>query len=439
MRVKVFTNKTFEKYINKTNYRRKYEDRWDSLDFDDIANIDVPSNSEVDQAVSNLSDVDKIALKTGADDLVVDNDGKIRLLDLDDIGKKPRKKIARKDNRFATLDLDAGKKQRKKRTGKDDRFATLDLDDSDYTDDQQLGKSNRYADLDMDDAGSGETSGSSGIGAIGILDYDDDVSTDNIIATIDDVYIALSSDNPKVVESIIKRYANDITDKSRAVEVLLAQAVKINYDCLRILCGDMKVSFTTKEKQLNYCTKEEVTRRLNWLKSIASTLSGVGNTYGLIPNAIVSCSKSQQTDCINLIDFLISWCNLPLLPVYFRGSVSRKLYDVARFILDELPAGSLSRDIVSGNKGLFARIIQHADIPKALLSDIIAKSINKRLPIETIGDATIVCIKNNFKAGLKQIDDTIDFESYKGDLVIEYIDDSDAVASNEIHNYVENK
>ena len=93
MKYKVVTNESFETYIDYlSRYRgrgKRFEDRWDSLDLDDITtDVNVPSEVEVDDAVRELDLFDDVAVKTGADDVYVGSDGKLRLLDLDPDGRQ---------------------------------------------------------------------------------------------------------------------------------------------------------------------------------------------------------------------------------------------------------------------------------------------------------------------------------------------------------------
>ena len=112
MKYKVVTNESFETYIDYLSRCRgrgkRFEDRWDSLDLDDITtDVNVPSEGEVDDAVRELDLFDDVAVKTGADDVYVGSDGKLRLLDLDPDGNKDKKPSEPDiDLRTAGLDLD---------------------------------------------------------------------------------------------------------------------------------------------------------------------------------------------------------------------------------------------------------------------------------------------------------------------------------------------
>jgi hypothetical protein len=161
----------------------------------------------------------------------------------------------------------------------------------------------------------------------------------------------------------------------------------------------------------------------------ASSLSGANNTYGLIPNAIVSCGQEDQITCVNIIDFLTSWCELPIMPIYFRGAMTRKLYHLADYLLDELPNYALDVGLLAGPKGLLTRIKNFDDIPKPLLTKIMKRVLSKEsvkvLPSRVIGGMLIICLKNGLTA---QVIKLIDFESNKGSMILDYIEDEDAVA-----------
>ena len=413
MKIKAYTNKTFEKFINYISRGRKFEDRWSDLELDDmVADIDIPSDAEISDAVRELDLVDDIAAKTGAGDVKFGSDGKIRLLDLDD-NPKSRRRISNGDDtdtRFAELDID----DRTRKRGR--RRSTQNTDEPE-----------KDRELDFDDKGADVKNKKSNLGAIGALDYDDDVDISGISASIDDVYASLCSDDPRVVKSTIKRYASDITDKNKIAEAMLAQATKLNYECLRALCGDMKVALTAKEKALNFIDRKEINDALARFKDVAKTLTGEGNTYGLIPNAIVACTPDKQIACTNIISFLRIWCDLPLLPLYFRGSVIRHNYDVAKYILDEIE--TLPTDILTGGRGLLTRLKQLDDVPKSLITSIANAVDWNKLSFMLLGDFIISLLKSGGgnKALVKKLLGNVTVS--KANNVRNYIEDEDAAAS----------
>lgn len=380
MRLRLFTNESFDNYFcGQSSRRRLFEDRWDSLDFDD-ADIDIPSQGEVEDSVRELDLVDDIAAKTGAGDIKVGGDGKIRLIDLDDKGKKVR-----------------------------------NADDD----------SSSSRDIDFDDVGNDVKDIKSNVGAIGSLDYDDDVDTSTVAASIDDVYTALASDKPETVKAIIKRYAGDIKDTERLKEAMLIQAMKLNLDCLRVLCGDMKVDLNSKEKELDYIDKDAIKSLLDKLKSIAPKLTGANNTYGLIPNAIAQCGpdKQQQAKCKKIIEYLTNNFGLPIEPVYFRGAIVKKCYDVAEYLYNKLPKDFIDKKLLVGPKGLLPRI-KNSKIPDSLLGHIVDAALEKGMSSSIIGDLIVLALtRGNTKIYNKLLKD-IDFNSNKGDLIFDYIVDN---------------
>ena len=203
--INVITNESFERYLDFLNRRDifesrrrklKHEGRFDNLDLDDItADITAPTDGEIDDAKRELDLFDDIAIKTGASDVKVDSDGQLRLLDLDPVGSPVYKHK------------------------EDDKFRELDFDET----------------------GKNVSKSKSNIGnAIGSLDYDDDIDTSDIAASIDDVYACLSSDDPRTVSAMIKRYSVDIKDRDKIRDAMLVQATNLNLPCLKILCGDME-------------------------------------------------------------------------------------------------------------------------------------------------------------------------------------------------------
>lgn len=410
MKHRVVTNKSFESYINYLNNRRRYkfEDRWDSLDLDDITtSIDVPSQGKVDSAVRDLDIVDDVAAKTGAQDIEVGSDGKLRLLDFDD-EKQDAETSNKGDARVAGLDLDDKPKKRirKSQSNKED---------------------DKIREIDFDEKGVEVSHKKSNIGtAIGALDYDDDVDVSHLVATIDDVYTALSSEDQNVVKSTIKKYAGDITDDNKIKEIMLGHAVKLNYNSLRVMCGDMRVVITAKEKSLGFIDRAEIKNVLQRLKEIASSLTGENNTYGLIPNAIVSCSQDDQTTCINIIDFLTTWCDLPIMSIYFRGAMTRRLYKLADYIIDELPDVKFDEGYLIGTRGLLTRIKNYDDVPNKIIEKIAAHCDTKKLSSRIIGDFVIMCLSNNNNKAAKAV--FKDMSDSKKEIVIDYIDDNDASA-----------
>ena len=390
-RINVITNESFERYLDLLNRcdifesrRRKLkrEGRFDNLDLDDItADITAPTDSEIDDAKRELDLFDDIAIKTGASDVKVDVDGRLRLLDLDPVGSPVRKHK------------------------EDDKFR----------------------DLDFDETGKKVSKSKSNIGnAIGSLDYDDDIDTSEFAASIDDVYACLSSDDPRTVSAMIKRYSVDIKDRDKIRDAMLVQATNLNLPCIKILCGDMDIKLTAKEKKLGFIDESDISAALDRLNAIASSLTGANNTYGLIPNAIVACTQESQIDCMNVVDFLKEWCGLPIMPLYFRGAMIRHCYDLASYLYDEID-GDLSLDIFTGPKGLINRMKKLDDIPQQLMIKIAASFIKlKSVKSDIIGDMIITMSRSGCKRSIKMILDTL--SDYKREFVIDYISDTDSSA-----------
>lgn len=393
-KLRVVTNETFERYLDfltrkekfeSTHRRIKFEDRFDSLDLDDItADVKAPTDGEINAAIRDLDLFDDIAIKTGAKDMKVGSDGRFRLLDFDEPKKSKRK-------------------------------------EKDQPEDS------KSRDLDFDDNGAETTKDKSNVGAIGALDYDDDVDVSSIAASIEDVYAALASDDPNTVKSIVKRYAPDIKDSGRIRDALLVHATNLNLSCLKVLCGDMKIVLTAKEKKLDFIDRDEIKTALDRFRNIASSLTGANNTYGLIPNAIVACTPEIQTKCINIVDYLKVWCDLPIIPLYFRGAVIRHCYNLADYLFDEIN-GKLPFELLVGRNGLINRMKSLDDMPSSLISKI-ANAITgiKNLNSSQLGDFIIICLKNNEKKLVKQILSNV--SGAKQDLIVDYVDETDAAAS----------
>ena len=387
--INVITNESFERYLDFLNtldifeFRRrklKYEGRFDSLDLDDITtDITAPTDGEIDDAKRELDLFDDIAIKTGANDVKVDSDGQLRLIDLDPVGSPVRKH--KEDDKFRELDFDeTGKKVSKSKSN--------------------IGN------------------------VIGSLDYDDDIDTSDVAASIDDVYACLSSDDPRTVSAMIKRYSVDIKDRNKIRDAMLVQATNLNLPCLKILCGDMDIKLTAKEKKLGFIDESDINAALDRLNIIASSLTGANNTYGLIPNAIVACTQESQIDCMNVVDFLKEWCGLPIIPLYFRGAMIRHCYDLASYLYDELD-DDLSLDLFTGQKGLINRMKQLDDIPPQLMIKIASSFIKlKSVKSDIIGDMIIAMSRSGGKRSIKMILDAL--SDYKREFVIDYIDDTDA-------------
>lgn len=390
-RINVITNESFERYLDFLNRhdifesrRRKLkrEGRFDNLDLDDItSDITAPTDSEIDDAKRELDLFDDIAIKTGASDVKVDVDGQLRLLDLDPVGSPVRKHK------------------------EDDKFR----------------------DLDFDETGKKVSKSKSNIGnVIGSLDYDDDIDTSEVAASIDDVYACLSSDDPRTVSAMIKRYSVDIKDRDKIRDAMLVQATNLNLPCIKILCGDMDIKLTAKEKKLGFIDESDISAALDRLNAIASSLTGANNTYGLIPNAIVACTQESQIDCMNVVDFLKEWCGLPIMPLYFRGAMIRHCYDLASYLYDEID-GDLSLDIFTGPKGLINRMKKLDDIPQQLMIKIASSLIKlKSVKSDIIGDMIIAMSRSDGKRSIKMILDAL--SDYKREFVIDYIDDTDSSA-----------
>lgn len=437
-KIKVVTNESFEKYIDYLNKKlkyeslgRRYEGRWDSLDLDDItADVNAPSESEIDSAVRELDLFDDIAVKSGADDVEVGSDGKLRLLDLDPEGS-PNKKSSEPDIDRRTMGLDLDDEPKKKNEPSPlplGRRARANAVLRDLAKQQADAKSREepVRELDFDEKGAENSRKKSNVGVLGALDYDDDIDTSSVAASIDDVYTALSSDNPRIVKSMIKRYACDITDEKKIKDVMLIHATNLNLECLRVMCGDMRVALTAKEKSLGFIDRAEIKNALDRFKIIAGKLTGANNTYGLIPNAIVSCTSENQQTCINIVDFLKIWCDLPVIPLYFRGAMIRHCYQLADYLLEEV-GNEIPMDILTGGKGLINRLKQLDDVPPSLLLKI-AKSIaaNNKISFMILADFVVACLRNGGKSAANVVLNSV--SSTKRDMIVDYIEDNDSSA-----------
>lgn len=402
MKYKVYTNESFEKYIDYISLGKKYEDRWDTLDFDDVvADIDIPSEGEVDSAVRKLDLVDDIVDKHGSG-VEVGSDGNIREIDLDD----------KKDS-----------SQSPKETK--DKVRKIDLDDKPNSKAKPSDTVSTIGDLDYDDKGKDVKQAKSNVGALGALDYDKDVDVSSIAASIEDVYTGLTSNDVKRVKSLVKRYAVDLTNEDKLKEIMLAHAIKLNFECLRVMCGDMQIKLTAKEKRLDYINREDIQDALNRFKKIASKLDGKNNTYGLIPNAIVQCTPEKESDCSNIIDFLMVWCNLPVFPVYLRGAITRKLYNVSELILSKLNESDITVELLTGKKGLLTKISSFTDIPPELINGIALKAINKSTPTSVVGRIFISCAKNGIPEAAKNVNTIFGKGSNRVKMISNYIEDVD--------------
>lgn len=425
-KLRVVTNESFERYISylslkdkfeSTHRRIKFEDRFSELDLDDItADVTAPTDGEIDAAIRDLDIFDNAAVKSGAKDISVAPDGSLRLLDLDEPTK------------------DKKNSRRKKEPDTDKRFTDLDLDQNGNQDSSPSSDDSDIRELDFDEPVDVKDKKSNIGNVIGKLDYDDDIDTSELVASIDDVYTALASDDASVVKSMIKRYAPDIKDRDKIRDIMLVHATNLNLPCLRALCGDMKIALTSKEKNLEYIDKDDIKSALERFKSIASSLTGSNNTYGLIPNAIVSCTQDNQIKCMNVVDFLKEWCDLPIIPLYFRGAMIRRCYDLADYLLDEIN-NELSLDILTGSKGLINRMKALNDIPSSLLSKIVTCIVKaKGISLPMIGDTVIALYRNNDKATIKKVFSTL--SRVKLDVITDYIEDTDATAYDYIDNII---
>lgn len=402
MRYKVYTNKTFESYINRLYSNKKYEDRYDTLDLEDITadDVEIPSDDEVNAAVRELDLFDDVAAAVGATD-IGNKGGELRILDFDDKGKSTTN---RDGDRPLDIDFD------------DVGNNVADNDDGDALE------------IDLDDKGKAVRSRDSGLGSLGMLDYDDDIDVSNVVASIDDVYTALMSDDASVVKSMIKRYAPDIKDAGKIKNAMLAQAIKLNISALKPLCGVMNTALSPEEKELRYIDEEDINDALSRFNKIATKLTGENNEYGLIPNAIVSCEPNTQTLCMYVIRFLNKELGLPILPIYFRGAVLKKCYALAKFLYNKLPDGSIDEGLLTGARGLLTRIKNQEDVPDDIVQLIVKAAVDKKMPSRIIGDALILALRNNSNKAFNYIRDNINFDSSKGDAVIDYVDGNDAVA-----------
>ena len=127
------------------------------------------------------------------------------------------------------------------------------------------------------------------------------------------------------------------------------------------------------------------------------------------------------------------------MPIYFRGAMTRKCYDLAKYLMDELPNESITVDLLTGPKGLLTRIRQYGDIPKGILVTLVNKTVTKRTPSKVIGDIVIICVNNGYKEIANQINSLIDFNSNKGQMVVDYIEDENEAAYNAIKKFLDER
>lgn len=419
-RIRLYTNEGFVRYIAKFGKFTRNEDRWDSLDLDDITtDVQAPSQGEINSAIRELDLLDDAAIETGSTPTVDPGTGIIEL-DFDD--KKPKKKPGR-----------PSKKLKMKSDDDSSPVRTLDLDSEpakNVKSSDLAGDGVRELDFAPDAAVS--TKDSNIGGAIGNLDYDDDVDTSTLVASIEDVYTGLASPDGEIVQGLIKRYANDLTDAERLKEIMLTHAVQCNYDSLRAVCGDMRISLTAKEKELGYINKADVDQVLKKLRKLARSLTGANNTYGLIPNAIANCNPNNQIDCINIVDFLHEILGMSLQPIYYRGAFLLHCYDLANYILDELE-DELSVDLLFGKKGLFRRAAKFTDIPDSAMQNLIKKALVnfKNTRSSDLADLIVVCM--NYPSCINTIKKSINFNSVKGELILNYLEDNDMLTEAQLN------
>jgi hypothetical protein len=122
MKYRVYTNESFERYVDYISLGKKFEGRWDTLDLDDVvATIDIPSDAEVDSSVRKLDLVDDVVDKHDSS-IEVGSDGKIRELDYDDdkVSNKSNSST-NKSTRVMSLDLD----DKGKNTSSSDTVGTI--------------------------------------------------------------------------------------------------------------------------------------------------------------------------------------------------------------------------------------------------------------------------------------------------------------------------
>lgn len=415
MKYRVYTNESFERYVDYISLGKKFEGRWDTLDLDDVvATIDIPSDAEVDSSIRKLDFVDDVVDKHDSS-IEVGSDGKIRELDYDDKDSDNKSNNTNKPTKVRSLDLD----DKGKDTSSSDTVSTI-------------------GSLDYDDKGKDVSVNKSNVGAIGSLDYDDDIDVSDIAASIDDVYVGLTSDDVRRVKKLIKRYAVDLKNEDRLKEIMLTHAIKLNYECLKVMCGDMQIKLTAKEKDLGFIDREDIKDALDLFKKIASKLDGNGNTYGLIPNAIVQCnSEEDQIKCANIIDFLITWLDLPVFPIYVRGAITRKLYSIADICLSNIPENSIKPELLTGRKGLLTRVKDFTDIPSDVITKLFSKSVNKSTPSKVVGDLIILGANNNAPYIAKDVASIFGKNSDVFIMISNYIEDVNPSAYNKVKKYFE--
>lgn len=412
--MRLVTNKLFEAYIALKSRKRKFEDRWDSLDLDDVTtNVETPSDSEVDAAVRELDLVDDAIIDGGERKVKANGDIEV-------------------DNRMASLDIDdpAPRKTKSKSNTPDTadaRTMGLEIDDNPSAE-KEHPEDDWRLDYDLDDKSSvsSNSTDSEFDNAIGKLDYDDDVNTDSIVASVEDVYTAMASDNGETVKGLIKRYGKELTDVERLKEIMLAHAVNGNYNSLRAVCGDMTISLTEREKELGYIDPSEVSRTLKRLRKIARSLTGENNTYGLIPNAIANCTPETQVNYINVVDFLHEFLGIPVFPLFYRGAITLHCYDMASYLYDELPEGFIDDKLVFGKNGLALRIQNYNDAPEDIMVNVVKSIVPDNRKAARMNSSNLAllfnCCASNDKA-FNMLMGRLRGASAKAALVYDYLED----------------
>lgn len=381
--MRLVTNKFFEAYIDLKKLSRRYEslnrkneDRWDSLDLDDITtDVETPSKADIADAIRELEILDDNVINGG--ERKVKSNGDIEV-----------------DNRMATLDLDPGRGSKSKSDDDikaDLRTAGLDIDDNPSAElDHEDGK---IRDLDFDEHGADVKSKKSNLGGLGKLDIDG-IDDSTIVANIEDVYVGLASDNGEVVKGLIKRYAADIKNTEKLKEIMLTHAVQGNYESLRAICGDMTITLSDREKELDYIDKGDIESALKRLRKIARSLTGEKNTYGLIPNAIANCKPDDQIRYINIVDFLHEMLGIPIFPVFYRGAIVLHCYEMAEFLFGELSEDDISTELLLGRNGLIGRTVDYTDMPEDIIVQIVKSAIPSKKAIAKFKSTDLIKVLN---------------------------------------------
>lgn len=249
-----------------------------------------------------------------------------------------------------------------------------------------------------------------------IDNLDDDTLASDYFTNLNDVYKALESDDSNDIEHAIKEFANDITNKQKIQNVLLAHAANANISALKLLFGDSNIKLTPDETYVYGISDRDVSAMCDRFKNIAQRLDGEN---GLIAQVVNNCRPETQMAYMYIIRYLMKKFNMPIEMYHFINAIKNKCYNLATYLYGKL-------DLI--DVFTLDELLPYIDeLPDELLN-LIIDDLNNKESIDELGQLFIYALKNDDKL-FNTIKTKVGIRTPFGKRLTQYVKDNDKEAS----------